>query len=553
MKITLFKIFIIFLFYISAISYVKTLLAAPASTPVQETIVLNPVADTYISAYRPTANYGSSTNFQVGYMTSSGQRFVYDTLMKFDLSQIPVGSTINSANITIKRSTTVGLPGAIRLGMLNGSWGESSVTWNSRPSLRSSSVGNIADPNSDKFVVTSFVQEMVRSSQPITNYGFYIYTAAFNGAFNIYYYAKESSTNKPTLTITFTRPVTPSPSGNVSIPLFSIAPLISPLPSIYIPPLTPDSVAPQVTNVTHTVTSTTATIYWRTDEDSQGKIIYGKRGFWDLESQPTATGRTHSVTLTNLDSAATYNYKVKVADRWANSRYSPIYEFDTLRSRALPSPTNSAVPLTSSTPAPAGGGGGVNLGCGLFRFLPFTNCDDDLLVQPDIVSSPAPAEIEGGAQSPDEEEDPVVVEGDPLIEEPSGPMETPQTPEVAFSNIPGVGRLFESIGQALENNLAERTIGLWEESRDEATDSSKPSLNTSNPLVLVGSYIGVNRLVGVALLIIGLIIIVVGLLILRLSHKTYHKIRGNSQNGSFNQKKPFKKGKNKISNNKRFP
>ena len=69
----------------------------PAAAP-SANDTLYATADTYVNAASPTTNYGSATVLSLG-RTASGldQRI----LIRFDLSSIPTGSTINSATLQL--------------------------------------------------------------------------------------------------------------------------------------------------------------------------------------------------------------------------------------------------------------------------------------------------------------------------------------------------------------------------------------------------------------------------------------------------------------------
>ncbi|MBN1246412.1 MAG: DNRLRE domain-containing protein, partial [Anaerolineae bacterium] len=82
-----------------------------------------------------------------------------------------------------------------------------------------------------------------------------------------------------------------------------------------------------------TVTSRTeheAVIAWTTDELCRSRLDYGKSGPFGMTSIPDNTYRTnHQVTLTGLDSATTYWYKVTVDDAAGNRNNSADAYFET--------------------------------------------------------------------------------------------------------------------------------------------------------------------------------------------------------------------------------
>src|SRR5690242_17539471 len=58
------------------------------------------IADTTVFSGASGANYGTSANLTVGHITGDTNG-TYRTLIRFDLSAIPAGSTINSARLLL--------------------------------------------------------------------------------------------------------------------------------------------------------------------------------------------------------------------------------------------------------------------------------------------------------------------------------------------------------------------------------------------------------------------------------------------------------------------
>lgn len=85
-----------------------------------------------------------------------------------------------------------------------------------------------------------------------------------------------------------------------------------------------DGAAPQITNVAHSVTNTTAQITWTTNEPSNSEVVYGTApAALNLTETNPAVGVTHSVTLANLASNTTYFYRVRSTDGAGNTGVSP--------------------------------------------------------------------------------------------------------------------------------------------------------------------------------------------------------------------------------------
>lgn len=102
--------------------------------------VLSPVADAQVESGVPGSNFGSSNNLFL--QSSSTSTYGNERgWLKFDLSSIPVGSTITGATLQLWnwRSAGAAMPVEVR-GIADDSWTESGLTWNNQPAL-----GNVLD------------------------------------------------------------------------------------------------------------------------------------------------------------------------------------------------------------------------------------------------------------------------------------------------------------------------------------------------------------------------------------------------------------------------
>ena len=115
------------------------------------------VADAHVNSALPTVNSGAISNLDVG----GG----YTTLLQFDLSLLPAGTTglqVSRAvlRLYVNRVTT---PGLVSYAPVTGAWGEYSVTYATEPSI-GSAVGVVSISQAGAFVaidVTSLVQEWI--------------------------------------------------------------------------------------------------------------------------------------------------------------------------------------------------------------------------------------------------------------------------------------------------------------------------------------------------------------------------------------------------------
>lgn len=178
-------------------------------------------------------NYGSlqyaTINFSMpGGPTSSIFPNTSDSfgLVQFDLSAIPVGSTIESATFSLYAATVSGwspTPGAVALYPVTSAWDETTVTYATRPSQSATSVGSLLFPNSSAgyrtLDVTGLVQDWFDGT--VANYGLItsdVHRAAGNGRGYVRFYSKEAAgfNFDPRLDVTYTAPpaaVVPVPSA----------------------------------------------------------------------------------------------------------------------------------------------------------------------------------------------------------------------------------------------------------------------------------------------------------------------------------------------------
>src|ERR1035437_1642640 len=123
------------------------------------------VADAHVNSALPAVNSGAISNLNVG----GG----YTTLLQFDLSLLPAGTTpakVSRAGLRLyaNRVTT---PGLIAYAPVTGAWGEYSVTYSSLPAV-GSAAGLFSVSQAGAFIavdVTSLVQGWIGS--PATNNG----------------------------------------------------------------------------------------------------------------------------------------------------------------------------------------------------------------------------------------------------------------------------------------------------------------------------------------------------------------------------------------------
>ena len=134
----------------------------------------NVSGDAYVNSAHPAVNYGSLSNL---YVNSNGT-----ALISFDLSALPSGTTssqIGKASLRVYINR-INASGAVSVLPVSSAWSESSVTYNSIPTL-GTAVGSFTPTAANQFIdvdVTSLVQGWVTT--PSTNYGLALSSSAGN-------------------------------------------------------------------------------------------------------------------------------------------------------------------------------------------------------------------------------------------------------------------------------------------------------------------------------------------------------------------------------------
>ena len=85
---------------------------------------------------------------------------------------------------------------------------------------------------------------------------------------------------------------------------------------------TADITPPIINNIQATVTDTTATITWTTDENSDSSVNYGFNDTYGLNANLVALNTSHSLVLNGLTPGTDYHYEVSSSDASANTSVS---------------------------------------------------------------------------------------------------------------------------------------------------------------------------------------------------------------------------------------
>ena len=137
------------------------------------------VSDTMVLAGYPTTNYGGAEDMWAGYDTwlnPDGKNA--RSLMRFDLSAIPAGTSISQATLWLYLRSSYDVPDTSRVMAayrVASSWTEGGVTWNTRPGL-GGMYGWVSVPHADRRWHAIDVTDLVRSwiGGQYSNYGIWV-------------------------------------------------------------------------------------------------------------------------------------------------------------------------------------------------------------------------------------------------------------------------------------------------------------------------------------------------------------------------------------------
>ncbi len=252
-------------------------------------------ADTSIAQAYPTQNYGNAVDVFVGRNETTFNE--NHTLLQFNVSGVPAGSTIISATLilhgTINRALASPQAGIAISPTANlGSWTEMGVTWNSRPGDESQGdpSSTFVDGGFTYWNVTNIVQAW--NSGALLNYGFRLKPA--NGELGSASLVAREGSPDPQLIITYGPPpcypatsvaINGATAGNTNTPLPFEANI---LPSTATPPI----------------------LYtWRADEQSTFEGYVGAITY----TWATTGTKTITVTASNCESSVVDTHQVVIS------------------------------------------------------------------------------------------------------------------------------------------------------------------------------------------------------------------------------------------------
>jgi hypothetical protein len=181
------------------------------------TITIYPIADSYVDQYNPTSNYGGKDGLEVGRSTNMFHLEQKAYLM-FDLSVIPSGSVITSAQLQLYPWYVTETQNIGAHYCSDNSWTETGITWNNRPSysVTPTNVQTVAAQGTwYNWIVTNDVSNTYTSAQKkltLVLVGEQLFDLAY-----VEFYSKDQSYSfmqqySPKLVISITPPETNPPS-----------------------------------------------------------------------------------------------------------------------------------------------------------------------------------------------------------------------------------------------------------------------------------------------------------------------------------------------------
>ena len=197
----LIRIAVIFM-VVASLSMPLTALAA-GSQPITRTFQPSSVGtDSYIDDTLLDQNYGG-----LAYMYVQQKNPIQRSLVQFDLSSIPVGSTISSATLSLYASTAAAARtyGAYRI---TATWVETTVTYTNQPTTAGTATATAASGTTMNFTVTADLQDWIETPTA-TNWGWMVMdeSEGTGGAAQTTIYTREEgtlTTLRPKLAVTFT-------------------------------------------------------------------------------------------------------------------------------------------------------------------------------------------------------------------------------------------------------------------------------------------------------------------------------------------------------------
>jgi hypothetical protein len=191
---------------IMLLAAVSIIVSSPCPVKAAET-TLYATEDAEVQILNPDTNYGDELNaFVEFYTTDSKECRLY---IKFDLSSIPAGSTINSATLRLKCGGYANEVTHSVYKVTGDNWNESTLKWNNMPSVAGTATATISVGGTGwhEWTVTSDVSSWVSGG---SNYGWRIDEFPTEDTIDnsVQYHTSETAISKPELVVNYSPPPT---------------------------------------------------------------------------------------------------------------------------------------------------------------------------------------------------------------------------------------------------------------------------------------------------------------------------------------------------------
>ena len=180
----------------------------PADAAAAQTVItLTPSDDATIDSAMPGTAFGALGELRVALQGQSQQA----TLIRFDLSAFPQGTTINKATLRLWQTSAVdGAPSLpLPVDQIFSDWDETKVTWETAPAVDNVGSPPLTSPNSANLAVeanvTALVDKWINQAATNVNYGLEIIPQVDSAGFVRSFASKESG-RAPQLIIDYTLP-----------------------------------------------------------------------------------------------------------------------------------------------------------------------------------------------------------------------------------------------------------------------------------------------------------------------------------------------------------
>lgn len=265
---------------------------APSGPPV--VLTTGPSQDAMTAQSVPTTNLGSKEYLAARGAASSPQA----SFLSFPIPVAPAGSVLTSATLQVRTTTdpTSGSTDAFAYHLVNGTFSESSVTWNTRPTSLGATLGTLSGATAlnTSYTTTLDASALARLTGQTVSIAL---VGDATGNDNVRLYSKEtaSTTYRPLLTLTYTPGTPPAP----------------------------DTTAPTVpAGVNATATGSASTVTWTASTDNVGVTGYSVYRGATADFAADATSKVGDATETSFGQTGltpgTYYYRVTASDRAGN-------------------------------------------------------------------------------------------------------------------------------------------------------------------------------------------------------------------------------------------